>query len=315
MPAVGDLRNRMLALADPNAPGQAVHELLARRLPASGSGSMLRRQMEGIAGRAPEDVRRLLRLCLDALPPDFDFRRASIGNLVLAGAWLAEGRSLVRATEVFSELVGARGTVRPVSEDDLHLAADLADGSVLVGQHRITDPGEADRRARIERVHLVRSLDDPTPARTRPPAEVLELIGSADLICFPVGSFFTSVLAALLPDGIAAAVAASESPKVYVPNPCGDPEERGMSLEDKVRALRAHLVGASVVTGTAAASAQAVLDIVLVDEGLARANGSAFRAIEAMGICVVRACLASRADPSRYDGAALADALIAMLPA
>jgi CofD-related protein of GAK system len=272
--------------------------------------------LDDIAGGAPEGVRRLLRFCLDALPADFDLRRASIGNLVLAGAWLEQGRSLVRATHVFSKLVGPRGTVRPVSEDDIHLAAELADGSVVVGQHRITDPSGAERRARIERVYLVRSLGDPTPTRTTPPAEVLDLIGRADLICFPVGSFFTSVLAALLPDGIADAIAASGAPKVYVPNPGGDPEERGMSLVDRVRALRSHLLAglaASRERGDAS-SPGVVLDTVLVDDDAAGANKTEIRAVEDTGIRTVRAPLRAREDRSRYDGAALANALLALLP-
>ncbi|NJD20717.1 MAG: hypothetical protein FIA95_15710, partial [Gemmatimonadetes bacterium] len=163
----------------------------------------------------------------------------------------------------------------------------------------------------IRRVFLVRSLEDPTPASTVAPAPVLDLVAAADLVCFPVGSFFTSVLAALLPDGIAEAVAVSRAPKVYVPNPGGDPEERGMSLSERVRALRSHLLRGVAGTDAALQGPAAVLDAVLVDAG--RAAELELEPIRRMGTQVVRAPLRSPHDPQRYEGAALCNALEALL--
>lgn len=281
MPAVGDLRNRILALADTDAAGtRAIHDLLAHRLPADGPPTALRAELDRLVRGAPPPVADPARACLDAVGPDFDLRHASVGNLLLAGLYLAEGRSLLRAAEALSALVGARGRVYPVSEDDLHLAAELADGRRVVGQHRITgrgDSGASEADPPVSRIFLVRSLDDATPTPASAPPRVLELIAEADLICFPMGSFFTSVLAALLPDGIAAAVAAAPAPKVYVPNPAGDVEERGLTLGDKAGALE-------------------------------RVLGAPLDAI-------VRVGLRDPADPSRYDDEAVLQALWGLLPA
>lgn len=250
MPAVGDLRNRLLALADVTTErGRVLHDALARRLPSEGTAAALRRELGDALRELPEEAAAPIHACLESVGPGFDLRHASVGNLVLAGMYLTEGRSLMRATENFSRLVGARGTVCPVSEDDVHLAAELADGSAVVGQHRITarrapgaGAGEGETEpAPIRRLFLVRSFEDPSPVRASAPPAALELMGSADLVCFPPGSFFTSVVASLLPDGVAEAVAGSTAPRVYVPNAGQDPEERGWSLEDRVRLLAARL--------------------------------------------------------------------------
>ena len=240
MPAVGDLRNRILALADVTTErGRSVHDLLAHRLPPTGSAPSLLRMLGKILRKLPPDAVDSAHACVAAVGPRFDLGHASVGNLVLAGMYLVEERSLGRATERFSRLVGARGTVLPVSESDLHLAAELADGSVAVGQHRITQ-GRTDQPP-IRRVFVIRSLEDPTPVRAPALPAALELVRSSDLVCIPVGSFFTSVVAALLPDGMGAAVASAPAPKVYVPNAGEDPEERGWSLHARVRLLATHL--------------------------------------------------------------------------
>lgn len=293
MPAVGDLRNRILALADVAAPGgRELHDHLAHRLPADGAPAAFRRELGEAARRLPATAARHLRTCLEAVGTGFDLRHASVGNLVLAGIYLAEGRSLGRAAEILSELVGARGTVRPVVEDNLHLAAELADGTIVVGQHRITRwqtewgeaPATAGARAHtfpapIARVFIVRGPDDPTPADTTAPAEILDLIGNADLVCFPMGSFFTSVVASLLPAGIGRAVGASPVPKVYLPNAGTDPEERGLGLDDRVRVL-----------------------------------SSLLASLDATDIRVMDPVARSADDPSRYDDAAVLGALERVLP-
>ena len=45
---------------------------------------------------------------------------------------------------------------------------------------------------------------------------VRDLILSAEVICFPIGSFWTSVMANLLPAGVGRAIVRRQCPKVYV---------------------------------------------------------------------------------------------------
>lgn len=249
MLSVGDLRNRIIALADETQRGNpAVYELFAHRFAADVSQASLVTRLDAlIAGRdplvtdVPEPLRFTARTHLadfrEAAPAHFDLRGASVGNLMLVGGYLANDRQIDPVLLMLSKLVEARGEVRPVVADDLHLKATLDDGTELVGQHRITGNGEPPPSARIRDLSLVRALDDDTPATVATSAHVLSLIAAADLICFPMGSFYTSVLANLLPEGIGRAIAAADCPKVFVPNADADPEMRGMSVADAIEAL------------------------------------------------------------------------------
>lgn len=254
MPAVGDLRNRLLALADPVGNGRPeIYDLLALRFPSDGDPEALRARLERMVAGSdplvtaiPEPLRGVVRNHLGyftgAMPPTFDLRGAAIGNLVLTGGYLSQERDLDAVLSLFSRLVNTRGIVRPIVDADLHLVADLCDGRRVAGQHRITGKNAPRLTSQIERLFLSESLDDPVPRRPRIGVDVARLIEHADLICYPIGSFHSSLLATLLPEGVADAVARSDAPKVYVPNPDGtDPEEDGLDLAAKVRRLLACL--------------------------------------------------------------------------
>ena len=64
-----------------------------------------------------------------------------------------------------------------------------------------------------------------------------ELISHADLITFPMGSFFSSVLVNLLPQGVGKAITERDCPKVYIPNTGEDPEVSAMVLSSSSSAL------------------------------------------------------------------------------
>lgn len=322
MPAVGDLRNRLMALADPAAPGASeLHALLSLRLPVDEPPEPLRSRLGSMAsGRDPGmralpapvvvPVRRHLTSVMDALPRGFDLRNASIGNLVLAGAYLFNGRDLAAAVDSFAVLVHARGLVRPIVDDDLELAAELEDGRRLVGQHRITGRTEPPLTSPVAHISLCRPGAEEQPARPRITRATAELIAGASLICYPVGSFWSSLVATLLPDGVADAVAASPAPKVYVPNPPGtDPEEIGLGLVDKVLRLRAILEAGR----TAAAPARPLLDAVLLDARHPAIGAADVDRLRHEGLDVLDAPLARAPGASRYDAGRLTDAILGLI--
>lgn len=248
MPAVGDIRNRLMALADQSLRGNPeIFALFAHRLPkAQGGQDELRRELDRmVRGRhelvagIPDPMRKIVRNHLamfqQNMPEDFDLRGASIGNLVLAGGYLANRRHLDPVIFMFSNLVQVRGTVRPVVNKNLHLAAELADGALVVGQHRMTGKETAKLSQPIARLYLSdaegRPVDQPIRDKMR------SLIASAELICYPMGSFHSSLLANLLPRGVGQAVAGAACPKVYVPSTGDDPECLGLGVADQVERL------------------------------------------------------------------------------
>lgn len=170
MLSVGDLRNRLMALADQSVTGNpAVYDLFALRLPEDASPEELRARLERLAAardplvlRIPNPLRRIIRNHLYEFIERmgaFDLRGASIGNLILAAGYLMNRRHIEPVMFLFSKLVEARGVVKPTTGLSCHLAARLQGGRIVVGQHRFTGKHSAPLKRRIREIYLTRSLD------------------------------------------------------------------------------------------------------------------------------------------------------------
>ena len=252
IPAVGDVRKRLIALADTRFTPPAVLELCEQRLPSVGGREELLHSLYGLASaRAPawqaiprvfgEVLRVHLQYFLEGMPPHFDPRGACLGNLVLAGGWLHNKGDLLSCIGVFSRLLQVRGIVLPVVQENLHLAAELNNGELVLGQHRITSRSKP-LSAPVKRLFLTSQMDAGVQNQFREcrvplTALAATYIRAADLICYPMGSFYTSVLANLLPGGVGKAIAQAHCPKLYIANSGFDPEQRGQSVADRVAML------------------------------------------------------------------------------
>ncbi len=301
MPAVGDARNRILALTDPDDDAAvAAAAFFATRLPKSGELTGLKGEVELMArGGHPgmkelatpvvETVKDSLTIFLDACSDRFDYRGASIGNLVLTAMFLKHERVTAPALDEFSTLVSARGLVRMVLDTPLDLKAHLVDGRTVAGQHMITGKDVPPIKSRIDHLRLHR--DGVTVARreTRIDGEVRELITNAEMICYPVGSFFTSIIANLLPGGVADSVAANMCPKVLVPNLGLDPELVDMSLADQVLTLIEYLRKGAIIK-----AGGTYLDGVLVDPEAHYPGGVDLDYLQSLGLEVIEAPLLDR---------------------
>lgn len=264
MPAVGDLRSRLMALADESVLGQPdVYALFSHRLPKDARQQDLRAEvMRMVEGEHPliAAIAKPMRLLIQShlvsfasqVPEDFDYRNASIGNLILAGGYFANGRALEPVLFLMSKMVDVRGTVRAVLDANLQLGVDLADGRRIVGQRLISGKEVAPLDTPITRCFLsdgeaeLAAADVPLPKRNR------RLIEQADVICYPPGSLYSSVVANLLPAGVGRAIARRHAPKVYLPSLGRDPEALGHDLADQVSAILAPLqkdAGPDVVAG------------------------------------------------------------------
>jgi len=321
MPSIGDLRSRLMALADENITGRPeVYELFTWRFPARGKpGRLLERLDTMIRGQdplvhaIPNPMRRLIRINLayfrESIPDGFDLHGASTGNLILAGGYLNNHKHLDPIIFLFSKLVGVLGTVRAVVNDDLHLGALLEDGTVVLGQHRLTGKEVAPLSLPVSRLFLSARQDRREPAQTGIRKKNRKLIESADLICYPPGSYYTSLIANLLPQGVSPAIVACDNPKIFVPNLGHDPEQIGMTLDGSVHTLLAYLrAGApEVCTDTQ------LLNFILIDSKRGRyLPYDSLRSVRKLGIEVIDTRLVSKQSAPYYDAELLTAALLSL---
>lgn len=249
MLSIGDLRNRLMALADQTIKGNPdIYELFSYRLPLDQPSGMLLRRLSNIAegcdsliNGVPVPMRDIicnhLQYFLGVMPDTFDLRGANIGNLVLTAGYLMNHRQIDTVLYLFSRLTEVRGHVRPVITQDLHLGCELKNGAIAIGQHIITGGFPRKQRSPVRRLFLTASPESRQTVSVDINPSIAECIRQAEVICYPMGSFFTSVAANLLPRGVASAVLANLCPKVYIPNTLADDEQFGMNLGDAVEML------------------------------------------------------------------------------
>lgn len=319
MPAVGDIRNRLMSLADQSVKGNPeIFDLFVHRLSKHAKQEELYRELEIMASgkhelvaRITDPMRKIIRnhfhQFLEAMPADFDLRGASIGNLVLTAGYLANRRQLDPVIYIFSKLVQVCGTVRPVVNKDMHLAARLRDGTVVVGQHRMTGKEEEPLESPIEDLWLTESLENVEPVQVFIRDKIRKRIAEAELICYPIGSFYSSVVANLLPQGVGKAVAENSCPKIFVPNTGHDPESIGLSVEQQVLRLQHHLVQSG------APEESDVLGHVVVDsEHGDYRGGMDMNVIRAHGVEVIDCRLVSEESAQYTDRTLLAEVLLSL---
>ena len=322
MPAIGDVRSRLMALADDTVLGHPeVFQLFNHRFPMDQPQATLLQNLSDLAaGKSSliadinNPMRQLIRhqlgYFMDAMPDDFDLRGASIGNLILAGGYLNNHNHMDPIVFLFSKLVSVQGTVRVVVNKNLHLGAHLEDGSCILEQHRLTGKEVNPIHSPIKQLFLSQSATDVLPAEVSLRKKNRKLIESADLICFPPGSFYSSLMANLLPNGVGSAIHQNCCPKVFIPNLGTDPEQLGMNFFHMLNSLLDQLK----LDLHKPSENNELIGYVLID----RKNGQYpfalpdDKAMEALGITVINTRLISQASAPYYDNELLVAALLSL---
>ena len=322
MPAVGDLRNRLLALANEETDKYLpIYNLFSLRLTQTDNANTLLTVLSDIASGShplastlPAEIRSIVRLQLDAvlqkLPATFDLEGASIGNLILAGSFLNGGACLDSALALCSKLLDVRGTIQSVVDDVGLLGAELDDGRVLIGQHLLTGKESSPLTAPIKRVFLSKAMDYFEPGAFVINSKSREMINIADLICYPPGSFYSSLIANLLSSGVSTAIAENPCRKVFVPNLGSDPEQIGMDLSRLMQVLLTHLQQ----DGEQKLPVASVLNYLVLDTTHGRYPFDMdFGLLESLGIQVVDLPLVTAGSAPYYDDHRLACALLSLV--
>lgn len=253
MPAVGDLRNRLAQLACASMVRHAsILRVMNYRFPEHMHNLHIKQRLYDmvkaddpllfpLSASTKQLVASYIEYFLEMVPQDFQYTEACLGNLILAGGYLSHGREFDPVLRELGPALGCLGKVYLTTNEDFHLVAHLQGGDIVVGQHLFTGKEVAPLNRRIQRLTLSKSATQNHPVQSFLSAKRRSLITSADLICYPPGSFFSSLIANLLPSGSARAIADAQVAKVFLPNLGDDPESFQVNLNAQLDTLFYHL--------------------------------------------------------------------------
>jgi uncharacterized cofD-like protein len=276
VPAAGDVRNCLVALAPGENPLAAVFQHRFAGDP-------------GLAGH-------------------------TVGNLVLAA--LAERLGgFAAAVDAAAALLGVRGRVLPATEEPVELVARLEDGRLVRGESHIARAGGRVAEVRLvpalpspRGAGLGRGLARPAAA----PREAIEAVLAADVVVLGPGSLYSSVLASVAGRGMREALRDTAATRVLVVNLVTQPGETdGYRASDHVRAARDHLGDAIDVALVHRGPLPPALVAAHAREGARPVEGDR-AAVEALGAVPVVTDLLAPGPAARHDPAKLARALLAI---
>ena len=214
IPAVGDIRNCIVALADAEP---LMGRLLQYRFPDSAGAP--------VPAADPDS----------ALPPMRGAEALSVGlgghavgNLLLAALVALEDGDFEEGIREMNRVLAVRGRVVPATGTALGLHARLVDGTQVDGQSRIARSGG------IDRVWVA-------PDDVAASGDAIRAIEEAEVIVIGPGSLYTSILPALLVPGVREAIDASGALVVFACNVATQAGETGgYDLADHIDALERH---------------------------------------------------------------------------
>lgn len=320
MPAIGDLRNRLLALADPQI-NPNILEFCSWRFPEKSAG--LFEDLESfcklsnpIWQKIPKEASHYLWLALhyfiENMPPNFDLAGACMGNLILTGIYLKRRRQLAAAMSFFEQLLQIKGVVIPVTDVSAHLACKLEDGTYVVGQHnfnKLLSPIKEVFLTIHQSADTLKEKADKEPIECHPMLNTLasSYLQQTRVVCYPMGSFYSSVLANLLTKGAAKEIAQSPAKKVFIPNSGYDDETKGHTVETQTKAIIKTLQK-QMPTGRPTD----FLQYVLMDLTNGKYDTGNLNAVKDLGIKIIDCRMIDPNDSKRHQSDAICKALFAL---
>ena len=191
---------------------------------------------------------------------DFDFGDCSIGNLILAGFYLASNGSFNDATSAFSTLVGSRGRVLNVTGgENLVLVGTKTDGTYLADEAAIVSPQSVARLRDVYLLPAYLTAEERADLAHLSPDEVHDelrrrevfpslnpecktALATADIIVYGPGTQHSSLFPSYLTQGLGEVIAENaHAEKIFVANIRRDHEIQSETAESLVAKLRYYM--------------------------------------------------------------------------
>ncbi|KXK25854.1 MAG: Gluconeogenesis factor [candidate division WS6 bacterium OLB20] len=138
-----------------------------------------------------------------------DLKGHSVGNIILLGLFEATKGDIPEALKIAHKILRVRGEVYPSTTESIKLGCEYDDGTVLESQHEI------DNLPLMNGRKVVRAYLKPSPKAYD---QALDVLRNADKIVLGPGDIYSNIVANLLVEGIADAIAESNAQVVYVCN-------------------------------------------------------------------------------------------------
>jgi len=235
LPAIGDIRNRLSALAPSATTDQrAVKALFDVRFSERKAEKQLRDELRvlangehqliaGLPAGKKGELLEAIRTAKCALPADFSLRECSVGNLLIFGRTM-QTNDFLGAVEWARGLLSVRSHVLPVTEQSVHLVAQCANGHWVLGQAALTSE-QLTLPSAVRSLHLIDSENSYAfEPKVEACARVVDYLQRAEAFIVGFGSFLSSILPHFLVRGIGREFVRRPIPKILACNPTADKE-------------------------------------------------------------------------------------------
>ena len=157
-----------------------------------------------------------------------DFDGHTVGNIMLTALTDIYG-SMSMGIKQVSKILNLKGTVLPLTDDNVTLMGEMEDGSIIEGEHNIT---LCDKK--IKRVFYKKE-----PKANK---DVIKKIKESDAIILSMGCIYTSIIPNLLCKKVLDAIDESNAKIIYVCNIMSQPGETdGFKASDHIKLLNSYL--------------------------------------------------------------------------
>ncbi len=152
----------------------------------------------------------------------------TVGNLLLVAMSNMTG-NMSEGIEAIGKVLNLKGTVLPLTEEQVTLVGLMTDGSVVEGEHNITLCDKV--------IKSVYYKEEPKVNKN-----VIKAINEADLIILSMGSIYTSIIPNLICDEVLKALDKSKAPIMYTCNMMTQPGETdGLTVSEHVKIMNKYL--------------------------------------------------------------------------